>query len=76
LKRARKRAEKGRRGRGFHSPLFPALFCSLFRWVSFSFSAGKFVFSLFNTVYISELKRGKKNPVKNGQNYKKLEKAG
>jgi hypothetical protein len=44
--------------------------------VSFSFSAGKFVFSLFSTFYISQLKRGEKNPVKNGGNYKKPEKKG
>jgi hypothetical protein len=39
------------------------------------FSAGKFMFSLFNTFYISELKRGK-NPVKTGGNHKKPKKKG
>jgi hypothetical protein len=66
----RKRVENGtKKGgkresrQGFHSSLFPgpALFRSLFRWISFSFPAGKCVFSLFNTFYISELKREKKS---------------
>jgi hypothetical protein len=75
LKKARKRAEKGAAAGGFTVHFFLPFFRSLFRWISFSFPVGKFVFSLFNTFYISELKRGK-NLVKNGGNHKKPEKWG
>jgi hypothetical protein len=59
LKKARKRRKWEPQRGGFTVPFFLPFFHSLFRWISFSFPAGNFFFSLFNIFYISELKRRK-----------------